>query len=41
MAHSFAELDKAVFHVIGMVSFLWFLICLPLVEKDKRLMEAS
>ena len=43
MAHSFAELDKAVFHVIRMVSFLWlwFLICLPLMKKDKRLMEAS
>ena len=24
MAHSFSELDKAVFHVIRLVSFLWF-----------------
>ena len=31
MAHSFTELDKAVVHVISLVSFwwLWFLFCLP------------
>ena len=31
MAHSFIELDKAVVHVIRMVSFLplWFSVCLP------------
>ena len=36
MAHSFIELDKAVVHVISLVSFLW--LC---SVKDKRLMEAS
>ena len=43
MAHNFIELDKAVVHVIRLVSFLrlWFSVCLPLMEKDKRLMEAS
>ena len=43
MAHSFFELDKAVVHVISLVSFLWFLffsVC-PLINKDKRFMEAS
>ena len=31
MAHSFVELDKAVIHVIRLVSFLglWFSFCLP------------
>ena len=31
MAHSFIELDKAVVHVISLVSFLWlwFAFCLP------------
>ena len=31
MAHSFIELDKAVVHVISLVSFLWFWfsVCLP------------
>ena len=31
MAHSFIELDKAVVHVIRLVSFLWlwFLVCTP------------
>ena len=31
MAHSFIELDKAVIHVIRLVSFLWlwFSFCLP------------
>ena len=31
MAHSFIELDKAVLHVISLISFLWlwFSICLP------------
>ena len=43
MAHSFTELDKAVVHVINLVSFLWLwlLSVCPLMEKDKRLMEAS
>ena len=43
MAHSFIELDKAVVHVIRLVSVLWlgFLSVCPLMEKDKRLMEAS
>ena len=33
MAHSFTELDKAVVHVIRLVSFLWwwFSVCLPSV----------
>ena len=43
MAYSFIELDKAVVHVISLVSFykcgLHF-VC-PLMEKDKRLIEAS
>ena len=43
MAHSFIELDKAVVHVIILVSFLWlsFSFCLPYDGKDKRPMEAS
>ena len=43
MTHSFIELDKAVVHVISLVSFLWlwFSFCLPLMDKDRRLMEAS
>ena len=43
MAHSFIELDKAVVHVIRLASFLWlwFQSVCPLMEKDKRLMEAS
>ena len=43
MVHSFTELDKAVVHVIRLVSFLWlwFQSVCPLMEKDKRLMEAS
>ena len=43
MARSSIELDKAVVHVIRLVSFLWlwFSFCCPLIEKDKRLMEAS
>ena len=43
MANSFIELDKAVVHVIN-----WLVSCdcgfqsvCPLMEKDKRLMEAS
>ena len=42
MAHGIIELDKAVVHVIRLVSFLWlwFSVCLP-SEKKKRLMEAS
>ena len=43
MAHSFIELDKAVVHVISLVSFhdCGFHSVCPLMEKDKRLMEAS
>ena len=43
MAYSFIELDKAVIHVISLVSFLWlwFTFSLPLMDKGKRLMEAS
>ena len=46
MAHSFIELDKAVVHVIRLVSFLWlwFSFCLPSDGngyKTTRLMEAS
>ena len=42
MAHCFTELEKAAVHVIRLVSFLWlwFSVCLPSNEKDKRLMEA-
>ena len=43
MAHSFFELDKTVVLVIRLVSFLCVFsqsVC-PLMEKDKRLMEAS
>ena len=28
-AHSFIELDKAVVHVIRLISFLWFSVYLP------------
>ena len=43
MAHSFIELDKAVVHVITLVSFLWcgFQSVCPLMKKDKKLMETS
>ena len=43
MAHCFIELDKAVVHVISLISFLWcgFHSVCPLRNKDKRLMEAS
>ena len=43
MAHSFIELDKALVHVISFISFCdWgFHSVCPLVDKDKRLMEAS
>ena len=43
MAHSFIELDKAVVHVIRLVSFLWcgFHSVSFLMDKDKRFMEAS
>ena len=39
MAHHFTELDKAVVHVIRLVSFLWlwFSVCLPSDGEDKRL----
>ena len=43
MAHSLIELDKAVVHVIKLVSFLWlwFSVYLPSDGEGKRLMEAS
>ena len=43
MTHSFTELDEAVVHVIRLLSFCdyGFLSVCPLMEKDKRLMEAS
>ena len=42
MAHSFIELDKAVVHVIRLVFCdCHFQSVCPLMEKDKRLMEAS
>ena len=43
MAHSFIELDKPAVHVIRLVSFCdcGFPSVCPLMEKDKRLMEAS
>ena len=43
IVHSFIELDKAVIHVISLVSFCdcgFHSVC-PLMEKDKRLVEAS
>ena len=42
MAYSFIELDKAVVHVVILVSFLWlwFSVCLPSDGEDKKLMEA-
>ena len=38
MAHSFIELDKAVVHVIRLVSFLWFWfsVCLPSDGEEKE-----
>ena len=43
IAHCFTELDKAVVHVIRLASclWLWFQSVCPLMEKDKKLMEAS
>ena len=42
MAHSFIELDKAVVHVTSLVFCdCGFHSVSPLMEKDKRLMEAS
>ena len=43
MAHSFIELDKAIVHVIRLVSFsdCSFQSACPRMEKDKRLKEAS
>ena len=45
MAHSFTELDKAVVHVVRLVSFLTndcgFHSVFPLRDKDKGLLEAS
>ena len=43
MALSFTDLDNVVVHVISLVSFLWFMVSfhLPLVDEDKRLVEAS
>ena len=43
MAHHFIELDKAVSHVINLIIFCdcdVHYVC-PLMEKDKRLVEAS
>ena len=43
MSHSFIELDKAVVHMIRLIVFCdcgFHSVC-PLMEKDKRLMEAS
>ena len=40
MAHSFIELDKAVIHVISLVSFFVMMVFI-LMGKDKRLVEAS
>ena len=42
MAYSFIELDKAVVHVIRLVSilWLWFSVCLP-SDGDEWLMEVS
>ena len=41
--HSFTELNKAVVHVISLISFCdcGFRSVCPLMDKDKRLMEAS
>ena len=38
MAHSFSELDKAVVHVISLISFLWlwFSFCLPSGGYEKQ-----
>ena len=41
MAHRSIELDKAVIHVINLVSFLWLWFSLCLMAGDKRLVEAS
>ena len=43
MAHSFIEFDKAVFHVISLISFsdYGFNSVSPLKDKDERLMEPS
>ena len=35
MAHSFIELDKAMVHVISLISFLWLWFSFPLMDKDK------
>ena len=42
MAHSFIELDKAVIHMISLVSFLcgFHSVC-PLMDEAKRPVEAS
>ena len=42
MAHSFIKLDQTVVHVISLISFCdygFHSVC-PIMEKDKRLMEA-
>ena len=43
MAHSFIELDKAVVHVIRLVSLLWwwFSVCLPSDGEGQEVMKAS
>ena len=40
MAHSSIKLDKAVVHVIGLISFVqvWFHSVGPLMDKGKKLM---
>ena len=43
MAHSFIELDKAVVHVINLITICdcgFHSVC-PLMDEDKRLLEAS
>ena len=43
MAHGFIELDEVMIHVTSLLSFLWlwFSFCLPLMDEDMRLVEAS
>ena len=44
MAHSFIELNKAVVHVISLISLVWnfgFHSVGPLTDKDRKLTEAS
>ena len=41
VAQGFIELDKAMVHVISLISFLWLWFTFPLMDKDKRVMKAS